>query len=187
MSSLSLPKGDLGGCFPNLNNIIFQLSPPLLFWLTMAQIKLMHAKLHHVRVTQAELDYVGSITIDQALIEKVGILPLEEVNIWNLENGNRLTTYVLPGVRDSGVVCLNGAAAHLCTPGDRLIVAAYELRDRTDVLERGHTAKVILADEHNHCQTFFEQRLDPQGKLGANLQVTDQASVLVDASMLMPL
>ncbi|WP_099239772.1 aspartate 1-decarboxylase [Synechococcus sp. BDU 130192] len=143
----------------------------------MAQIKLMHAKLHHLRVTQAELDYVGSITIDQALIEKVGILPLEEVNIWNIENGNRLTTYVLPGERDSGVVCLNGAAAHLCSPGDRLIVAAYELCDRLDVLAKGHTAKVILADEQNRCQTFFEQRLDPQGAIGENLAVTTADSI----------
>ena len=157
--------------FPN------QLSLPLPFSFTMAQIKLMHAKLHHLRVTQAELDYVGSITIDQSLIEKVGILPLEEVNIWNVENGNRLTTYVLPGERDSGVVCLNGAAAHLCSPGDRLIVAAYELRDRRDVLAQGHTAKVILADEQNRCQTFFEQRLNPQGAIGENLSVTTPSSV----------
>lgn len=143
----------------------------------MAQIKLMHAKLHHLRVTEAELDYVGSITIDRALIEKVGILPLEEVNIWNLENGNRLTTYVLPGEQHSGVVCLNGAAAHLCTPGDRLIVAAYELRDRREVLAEGHCAKVIIADEQNRCRTFFEQRLEIDGQAGMNLLVTDEASV----------
>lgn len=144
----------------------------------MAQIKLMHAKLHHLRVTEAKQEYVGSITLDRTLIEKVGILPLEEVHIWNLENGNRLTTYVLPGAADSGVVCLNGAAAHLCTPGDRLIVAAYETKERAEVLERGHCAKVIIADEHNHCAKYFEQHLGQDGKLGLNLMVTDAASVV---------
>ncbi|AFY38953.1 L-aspartate 1-decarboxylase [[Leptolyngbya] sp. PCC 7376] len=143
----------------------------------MAQIKLMHAKLHHLRVTEAKLEYVGSITIDRTLIEQVGILPLEEVHIWNLENGNRLTTYVLPGDAGSGVVCLNGAAAHLCELGDRLIVAAYEMKDRAEVLENGHCAKVIIADEQNGCETFFEQRLERDGGIGMNLTVTDQDSV----------
>ena len=143
----------------------------------MAQIKLMHAKLHHLRVTEAKLEYVGSFTIDRTLIEQVGILPLEEVHIWNLENGNRLTTYVLPGEAGSGVVCLNGAAAHLCNPGDRLIVAAYETRERAEVLENGHCAKVVIADEHNHCETFFEQHLDSNGAPGTNLTVTDADSV----------
>ncbi len=143
----------------------------------MAQIKLMHAKLHHLKVTEARLDYVGSITIDRALIEKVGILPLEEVNIWNLQNGNRLATYVLPGERGSGVVCLNGAAAHLCQPGDQVIVTAYELRDRQEIIDHGHCAKVIIADENNCCRTFFEQRLDPTNPDGLNLLVKDEASV----------
>ncbi|MGB2927043.1 MAG: aspartate 1-decarboxylase [Limnothrix sp.] len=147
----------------------------------MAQIKLMHAKLHHLRVTQAEPDYVGSITLDRALIEKVGILPLEEVNVWNLENGNRLSTYVLPGDRHSGVVCLNGAAAHLCTLGDRLIIAAYELKDRQDVLTVGHCAKIIIADEHNRCQRYFKQCLASEGTTETNLTVTDEASLESDA------
>jgi L-aspartate 1-decarboxylase (EC 4.1.1.11) len=76
----------------------------------------MHAKLHNVRVTDANVNYVGSVTIDSELIDKVGILPLQEVEIWNVSNGNRLSTYVLPGEPGSGVICLNGAAAHLCDP-----------------------------------------------------------------------
>ncbi|OKH17764.1 aspartate 1-decarboxylase [[Limnothrix rosea] IAM M-220] len=143
----------------------------------MAQIKLMHAKLHHLRVTEAKLEYVGSITIDRTLIEQVGILPLEEVHIWNLENGNRLSTYVLPGEANSGVVCLNGAAAHLCHPGDRLIVAAYETKERSEVLEKGHCAKVIIADEQNHCDKFFEQHLESNGEMGINLAITDIESI----------
>ncbi len=72
----------------------------------------------------------------------------------------------------------------MMTGGDRLIVAAYELCDRTHVLEQDHTAKVILADKQNRCQTFFEQCLNPQGRVGANLQVTDQSSVTTNASIL---
>jgi aspartate 1-decarboxylase len=119
----------------------------------------MHAKLHRVRVTDANVEYVGSVTIDQELIEKVGILPLQEVEIWNVSNGNRLSTYVLPGPRSSGVVCLNGAAAHLCNPGDFVIIAAYEEREREEVLKNGHQAKVIIADENNRCKQFFFQTL----------------------------
>ncbi len=156
---------------------IFSLANSYLKTSAMAQIKLMHAKLHHLRVTEAKLEYVGSITIDRALIEQVGILPLEEVNIWNLENGNRLSTYVLPGDRHSGVVCLNGAAAHLCNPGDRIIVAAYEIKERAEVLSQGHCAKVIIADAQNRCEKFFEQCLDSDGGIGINLSVTDVASI----------
>ncbi len=128
----------------------------------MATIRLMHAKLHRVRVTEANVNYVGSVTIDSDLIEKVGILPLEEVEIWNVSNGNRLSTYVLPGEPGSGVICLNGAAAHLCQPGDIAIIAAYEERDRAEVFRTGHQARVIIADENNRCQEFFYQTLEPR-------------------------
>jgi aspartate 1-decarboxylase len=121
----------------------------------------MHAKLHRVRVTDANVDYIGSVTIDQDLIQKVGILPLQEVDIWNVSNGNRLSTYVLPGKSDSGMVCLNGAAAHLCNPGDLVIITAYEEKEREEVLNNGHQARIIIADENNHCQRFFFQSLKP--------------------------
>lgn len=123
-------------------------------------IRLLHAKLHHLRVTGADVNYVGSITIDTDLIERVGILPLQEVEIWNASNGHRLSTYVLPGEAGSGTVCLNGAAAHLCSPGDRVIVAAYELRDRQEVLRHGHQARVVVADEHNRAAQVFRQCLN---------------------------
>ncbi len=126
----------------------------------------MHAKLHRVRVTDANVNYVGSVTIDSELIDQVGILPLQEVEIWNISNGNRLSTYVLPGDPGSGVICLNGAAAYLCAPGDFVIIAAYEERDRTEVFRTGHEARVVIADEHNRCKQFFYQTLAPcQGKL----------------------
>lgn len=92
----------------------------------MSTIRLMHAKLHRVTITEANVDYVGSITIDSELINKVGILPLQQVEIWNVTNGNRLSTYVLPGEKNSGVICLNGAAALLCNPGDIAIIVAYK-------------------------------------------------------------
>ena len=132
----------------------------------MVRIRLMHAKLHRVRVTDANVNYVGSVTIDSELIDLVEILPLQEVEIWNVSNGNRLSTYVLPGEPGSGVICLNGAAAHLCEPGNFVIIAAYEECDRAEVLRTGHEARVVIVDEHNRCKQFFSQTLEPsQGKL----------------------
>jgi aspartate 1-decarboxylase len=140
----------------------------------MARIRMMHAKLHRVRVTDANVNYVGSVTIDSDLIDRVGIVPLQEVEIWNVTNGNRLSTYVLPGDPGSGVICLNGAAAHLCDPGDFVIIAAYEERDRAEVFRTGHEARVVIADEHNRCKKFFYQTLNPcQGKLLFHSQTTE--------------
>ncbi|WP_036487777.1 aspartate 1-decarboxylase [Myxosarcina sp. GI1] len=127
----------------------------------MGQIKLMHAKLHRVRVTEANLDYIGSITIDRDLMDKVGILPLEEVDVINLNNGKRWTTYAIPGVAGSGEVCSNGGAALLCQPGDILIIIAYETCDRAKILQYGHQAQVAIADANNRCQKLLRQTLIP--------------------------
>lgn len=124
-------------------------------------IRLMHAKLHRVKVTEANVNYIGSITIDRNLLDKVGILPLEEVEIVNLNNGKRWSTYALPGKPGTGEICPNGGAALLCQPGDLLIIYAYEERDRADVLRNGHEAKVLVADERNRCQQFLYQTLQP--------------------------
>jgi aspartate 1-decarboxylase len=124
-------------------------------------IRLMHAKLHRVKVTEANVNYIGSITIDRNLLDKVGILPLEEVEIVNLNNGKRWSTYALPGKPGTGEICPNGGAALLCQPGDLLIIYAYEERDRADVLRNGHEAKVLVADERNCCQQFLYQTLQP--------------------------
>ncbi|MEA5469993.1 aspartate 1-decarboxylase [Spirulina sp. 06S082] len=129
----------------------------------MGTIKLMHAKLHRVRVTEAKRHYVGSITIDRELLEQVGILPLEEVEIVNIENGSRWTTYVLPGEAGSGQICPNGGGALLCQPGDILIIWANEQRDRTEVMRDGHQARVLLADENNGIEKVFSQTLTPDG------------------------
>lgn len=122
-------------------------------------IRLMHGKLHRVIVTSANVDYVGSISIDPELMEKVGILPLEEVDIVNLNNAQRWSTYAIPGIRGSGEICPNGGAALLCQPGDLLIIYAYEQCDRQDVMINGHRAKVLVADENNNIADYFEQNL----------------------------
>ena len=132
----------------------------------MSQIKLMHAKLHRVRVTEANVNYVGSITIDSDLMDKVGILPLEEVDVINLANGKRWSTYAIAGASGTGEICPNGGAALLCEPGDILIIIAYEYCDRSKVMSQGHQAKVIVADEQNRTREFIEQSLVEQsGKL----------------------
>ncbi len=87
------------------------------------------AKLHHVTVTEADVNYVGSITIDEDLMERVGLFPGELVHVWNVTNGERLQTYTIIGERGSGVICMNGPAALRCRVGDRLIVAAFALTD----------------------------------------------------------
>lgn len=88
-------------------------------------IELMKAKIHKATVTEANLDYMGSITIDTDLLDMVGILPNQKVQIVNNNNGERFETYVMPGERGSGVICLNGAAARRVVPGDIVIIIAY--------------------------------------------------------------
>ncbi len=126
----------------------------------------MHAKLHRVRVTETNVNYVGSLSIDRDLLEKVGLLPLEEIDVVNLNNGQRWSTYVIPGEAGSGCICPNGGAALLCQPGDVLIIYAYEERDRSEVLRDGHQARVLIADEKNRPKEFFYQTLSQRdGKI----------------------
>lgn len=139
----------------------------------MALIRLLHAKLHRLRVTDANVNYVGSITIDATLLHLTGILPLQEVEVWNATNGHRLTTYALPGQAGSGIICVNGAAAHLCSIGDIVIIAAYELRERQAVLQGGHQARVVIPNAQNHCQELLEQSIW-ETELGFALKTTSQ-------------
>lgn len=91
----------------------------------MMQVEVLKSKIHRVTVTQARLDYIGSITIDQDLMDAAGIIPGERVYIVNNNNGERLDTYTIPGERGSGVICLNGAAARRVQPGDIVIIMSY--------------------------------------------------------------
>ena len=108
---------------------------------------MMHGKLHRATVTEANLNYMGSITIDQDLLDAAGILPGELVQITNNNNGARLETYTIPGKRGSGVVCLNGAAARCTQVGDIVIIMAYAQMDEKEA--RALQPKVVMRDEHN--------------------------------------
>lgn len=141
----------------------------------MSDITLMHAKLHRFAVTAASLDYVGSVTIDADLLDAVGILPLEEVDIVNVANGARWQTYALPGPRGSGCICPNGGGARLCAPGDPLIIFAYALLGRAAVLAEGHVAQVAVADADNAIKACFTQALRPSA--GGGLTFEDAIGV----------
>ncbi|MCP1188812.1 aspartate 1-decarboxylase [Priestia flexa] len=122
---------------------------------------MMNAKIHRAHVTEANLNYVGSITIDEDLIEAVGIQPNEKVQIVNNNNGARLETYVIPGERGSGVVCLNGAAARLVQPGDVVIIISYVLVAEEKVAD--HHPTVAIMDEHNKIKQLLKQ--EPTGTI----------------------
>ena len=92
---------------------------------------MLYAKIHRATVTQADLHYVGSLTIDRDLMDAAGLLPGEQVDVVDVDNGNRLTTYAIEGERGSGIVCINGAAARLISPGDTVIIIAYAAMDDT--------------------------------------------------------
>ena len=92
-------------------------------------IEVVKSKIHRVTVTEANLNYIGSITIDQDLLDAANLIPNEKVSIVNNNNGERLDTYVIPGERGSGVICLNGAAARKVQPGDVVIIMSYEMMD----------------------------------------------------------
>jgi aspartate 1-decarboxylase len=111
---------------------------------------MMKSKLHRATVTQANLDYVGSITIDRDLMDAADLLPNEKVQIVDNDNGNRLETYVIEGERGSGVIGLNGAAARLVYPGDTVIIISYA--EMEDAEARAHTPTVVFVDEENRVQ-----------------------------------
>ncbi len=117
-------------------------------------ITMFKSKLHQMRVTEANLMYEGSITIDQDLLDEAGILPYEKVQVVNITNGSRLETYTIPGQRGSGVCCLNGAAARLTQVDDRVIIICYAEMSPEEATK--HVPKVIVVDENNNPKkTFF--------------------------------
>lgn len=110
-------------------------------------LTMLKAKLHRATVTQADLDYEGSITIDMDLLEESGILVNEQVDVLDITNGARLTTYAIEGERGSGVIGINGAAAHLIKTGDLVIICAYAQMDEQEA--KAHKPTVLLLNEHN--------------------------------------
>ncbi len=108
------------------------------------------SKIHRATVTQADRDYEGSLTVDASLLEAADILPYEEIHVWNITRGTRLRTYALAGEPGSGVICVNGAGAHLVHPGDLVIIATFT--EMEDAAARVHRPRVVLVDEHNHIR-----------------------------------
>jgi aspartate 1-decarboxylase len=117
-------------------------------------------KIHRATVTQADLNYVGSITIDQDLLDAANIYPYEQVQVVNINNGARLETYTIPGARGSGVICLNGAAARMNAVGDLVIIISYAQCNEEEI--RSLQPHVVFVDENNH---MTEQKVVPLSEL----------------------
>lgn len=111
-------------------------------------INVLKSKIHRATVVQAELNYVGSITIDETLMETAGILEYEKVQIVDIDNGSRFETYVIAGEKDSGMICLNGAAARMVQTGDKIIIMCYA--QMTPEEHKENKPKVVFVDEKNH-------------------------------------
>jgi aspartate 1-decarboxylase len=115
-------------------------------------VSMLRAKIHHARVTNADLNYIGSITIDTELLEQTGMVAYEKVLIANVENGERLETYIIPGQPGSRTIQLNGAAAHLAAVGDRLIIMAFGLVEFPP--PPGWTPQIVVLDEANRVKSI---------------------------------
>ena len=110
-------------------------------------IEMLKSKIHRATVVQAELNYVGSITVDAALLEAAGIYEYEKVQVVDVNNGNRLETYTIAGERGSGMICLNGAAARCVSVGDKVIIMSYASMNPEEAKE--FSPKVVFVDEDN--------------------------------------
>lgn len=110
-------------------------------------VNMLKGKIHRAKVVQAELDYVGSITVDEDLLEAAGIYEYEKVQIVDINNGNRFETYTIAGERGSGLICLNGAAARQVQTGDKIIIMAYAVMDEKEI--KSNPPKVVFVDDNN--------------------------------------
>ena len=118
--------------------------------------KLLRAKIHRATVTGADLHYEGSVTIDRELMDRADLVTHEAVAVWNVTNGERFETYAIPGRRGSGVVCVNGAAAHKVSKGDLVIIAAFSWMDEKEA--RAWKPHVVFVDEKNRPAELREER-----------------------------
>ena len=124
-------------------------------------ITMLKGKIHRAKVVQAELDYVGSITVDQDLLDAAGILEYEKVQIVDVDNGSRFETYTISGERGSGLICLNGAAARCVHQNDKIIIMSYCEMDSEEA--KDHKPKVVFVDEDN--KIVRTSRYEKHGKL----------------------
>lgn len=111
---------------------------------------MMKSKIHRLKITESNLDYEGSLSIDEDLLDASDILPNEQVHVWNVTNGNRLITYALAGKRGSGTACVNGAGAHFVKPGDLVIVATFATMKSKDA--HRYKPLVVFVDENNRLK-----------------------------------
>ena len=120
-------------------------------------VEMLKGKIHRATVVQAELDYVGSITVDTDLLEAAGIFEYEKVQIVDVNNGNRFETYTIAGEPGSGMICLNGAAARMVSVNDKIIIMAYAGFNEKEV--QNHKPKVVFVDDNNHIErvTSYEK------------------------------
>jgi aspartate 1-decarboxylase len=118
--------------------------------------KLLKAKIHRATVTQTDVNYHGSITIDRNLLEATGLLPNEAVLVADCENGNRFETYIIPGEAGSGVIGINGAAARLTATGHKVIIISFIMADAKEL--RGHISRVIICDDRNRVAETVQHR-----------------------------
>ncbi len=116
---------------------------------------LLNSKIHRATVTECDLNYVGSITIDRDLIEAAGLVVNEQVQVLDVNNGNRLTTYVIEGEAGSGVIGINGPAAHLVNKGDLVIICAYVSLDIEEI--KTHQPTIVLVNESNQIKTIWNK------------------------------
>lgn len=125
------------------------------------QVTMLKGKIHRASVVQAELNYVGSITVDEELLEQSGILEYEKVQIVNINNGARFETYTIAGERGSGLICLNGAAARCASVGDKIIIMSYVQMDADEA--KDHKPTVVFVDENNKVKNIA--RYEKHGEL----------------------
>jgi aspartate 1-decarboxylase len=114
----------------------------------------LRSKIHRATVTEANLEYEGSITIDQHLMNAAGLVPFEKVEIYNVTSGTRFETYAIEGKAGGGDICINGAAAHLARPGDKVIIACYCALHDGQILD--HKPKLVFVDEENRIKALKE-------------------------------
>ncbi|MBD7910850.1 MULTISPECIES: aspartate 1-decarboxylase [Clostridium] len=127
-------------------------------------VTMLKGKIHRAKVVQAELDYVGSITVDMDLLDAAGILEYEKVQIVDIDNGQRFETYTIAGERGSGLICLNGAAARCVQVGDRIIIMAYCEMNNEEA--KTHKPHVVFVDDENKINKI--SRYEKHGKLEDN-------------------
>jgi aspartate 1-decarboxylase len=129
----------------------------------MAYRKMLKSKIHRACVTQADLEYEGSITISPELLKAANILPYEAVNVWNITAGTRFETYAITGEKGSTDICVNGAAAHLVTPGDLVIIASFSQIIEEDC--QNHEPIVLFVDQFNRLKEIRPERVGIKGKV----------------------